>query len=119
MIYNSEMCFLLQTPAFNKYLKLNRDGREKTQNYKILLRKINSYIFNLEPNLLKHSVASQMEVCTQGSLSRNVFLLHHSHKSTLKNDIGPLIHSEASVFHYHSAASFFSEVGTLMSLNTL
>lgn len=80
MMYCREMCFFsLQTPPFSNYLKANRDGRKNTKS-DILLRKIDFYIFNLEPNLLKHSGASQMEVCLQGSLGSDASSLHHSQR---------------------------------------
>lgn len=70
----------------------------------------------LRAQSVKHSVVSHMEVCFQGSLSSDVFRLHHSHRSTLKNNIVPLIHSEVSMFH-HSDASLFSSF--FLSLNKL
>lgn len=74
MTYDSEILFFLQTPAFSKYLNLNREGRGgKKTNTGILLRK--KSIPSLEHNLLNYSEASRVEVHVQRSLSRDACLL--------------------------------------------
>lgn len=78
---------------------------EKNTKSDILLRKIDFYIFNLEPNLLKHSGASQMEVCLQGSLGSDASPFT-TVRGYLETNVMPLIHSQTSMFRYHSDACF-------------
>lgn len=78
---------------------------EKNTKSDILLRKIDFYIFNLEPNLLKHSGASQMEVCLQGSLGSDASPFT-TVRGYLETNAMPLIHSQTSMFRCHSDPCF-------------
>lgn len=108
------MFFSSQTPAFSNYLKRSKEERKKPTIW-YPCEKIDSYIFNLEPNLLRHQEASQGEACLRGSLSRTRSWCAPATDTLGKNEVMPFIHSEASTLHRHSEAVFFCRVGKATS----